>query len=55
MGSGFGEDYGVLLSIVLDEIRGESYLLVLDGKTMKEHGRVYMNMSVPMGCHGMFE
>ena len=55
VGSGFGEEYGVLLSVVLDEIRGESYLLVLDGKTMKEHGIVYMNMSVPMGCHGMFE
>jgi len=55
VGNSKSEDDGVLLSVVLDENRGESYLLVLSSLTMDEMARVYLNMSVPMSCHGFFD
>ncbi|KAF5860480.1 hypothetical protein ETB97_001490 [Aspergillus alliaceus] len=47
------EDGGVLLSVVLDGIRGHSYLLVLDAKTMMEVGRATVNGVVGFGFHGV--
>lgn len=46
------EDCGVLLSVVLDGVKGKSYLLVLDAKTMKEVGRASVDGVVGFGFHG---
>lgn len=46
------EDGGVVLSVVLDGIRGKSYLLVLDAKTMKEVARANVDGPVGFGFHG---
>jgi torulene dioxygenase len=46
------EDGGVVLSVVLDGIKGKSYLLVLDAKTMKEVGRAKVDGPVGFGFHG---
>jgi torulene dioxygenase len=46
------EDKGVLLSIVLDGIKGKSYLLVLDATTMRELGRAHVDGVVGFGFHG---
>lgn len=48
------EDGGVLLSIVLDGIKGKSYLLVLDARTLEEVGRAEVNGVVGFGFHGKF-
>lgn len=47
-----GEDAGYLLSVMLDGVKGTSYLLCLDAKTMKETGRAECDMAVGMGFHG---
>ncbi|KAI8584466.1 hypothetical protein K450DRAFT_295994 [Umbelopsis ramanniana AG] len=52
---GTEEDDGVLLSVVLDEAKGASFLLVLDAKTMKEIARAETNSVVPFGFHGAFK
>ncbi|KAF1811712.1 hypothetical protein P152DRAFT_482743 [Eremomyces bilateralis CBS 781.70] len=51
---GTAEDDGVLLSVVLDGIKGYSYLLVLDAKTMTEVGRAELGEGrcVGFGFHG---
>jgi torulene dioxygenase len=36
---GTSEDDGVLLSVVLDGMRGKSYLLCLDARNLSELGR----------------
>ncbi|EEH50500.1 uncharacterized protein PADG_06579 [Paracoccidioides brasiliensis Pb18] len=46
------EDDGVLLSVVLDGLKGTSYLLVLDAKTMTEVGRAEVAGPVGFGFHG---
>lgn len=48
------EDDGVLLSVVLDGLKGKSYLLVLDAKTMLEVARAEMEVPMPLGFHGTF-
>jgi torulene dioxygenase len=52
---GTEEDDGVLLSVVLDEAKGASFLLVLDAKNMKEVARAEMSSVVPFGFHGAFK
>jgi carotenoid cleavage dioxygenase-like enzyme len=52
---GTEEDDGVLLSVVLDEAKGLSFLLVLDAKTMKEIARAETNSVVPFNFHGAFK
>jgi torulene dioxygenase len=47
------EDDGVLLSVVLDGGRGESYLLCLDARTLKEVGRAKVGCVVGFGFHGV--
>jgi torulene dioxygenase len=48
------EDNGVLLTVVLDGVRGGSYLLCLDAKTMTEVGRAEVGGVVGFGFHGTF-
>lgn len=50
--NGIEEDDGVLLSVVLDGFKRESYLLCLDAKTMQELGRAECNWAVHFGYHG---
>lgn len=44
----------VLLSVVLDTRRQQSFLLVLDAQTMTERARAYVPAVVPFGFHGGF-
>lgn len=48
------EDDGVLLSVVLDEVKGRSSMVVVDAKEMKEVGRAEMEGVFPVGFHGVF-
>jgi torulene dioxygenase len=47
------EDDGALLSVVLDGVRGTSYLLCLDARTMKELGRAECDWAIGLGFHGV--
>ena len=49
---GTDEDDGAILSVVCDGVRGTSYLLCLDAKTMEELGRVDVGRAVGLGFHG---
>jgi len=49
-----GEDEGVLLSVVLDGRRGNSFLLVLDACTLEELARAEVPHHIPFGFHGQF-
>ncbi|KAJ2960257.1 hypothetical protein NQZ79_g4392 [Umbelopsis isabellina] len=51
---GHDEDDGVLLSVVLDERKAESFLVVLSAKTMQEIARAQIHSVVPFGFHGAF-
>ena len=44
----------VLLSVVLDTKRGQSFLLVLNAESMEELARAYVPAVVPFGFHGGF-
>jgi torulene dioxygenase len=46
------EDDGVLLSVVLDGTKGNSYLLCLDARDMSELGRAEVPGTVGFGFHG---
>ncbi len=48
------EDDGVILSVVLDEAQGTSFLLVLDAATFTEMARVTLPHPVLFGYHGQF-
>ena len=48
------EDEGVLLSIVLDGDKGNSFLLVLDAASMRELARAEVPHHIPFGFHGQF-
>ncbi len=48
------EDEGVILSVVLDAERGNSYLLVLDAQTFTEQGRAELPQPVLFGYHGAY-
>jgi beta,beta-carotene 9',10'-dioxygenase len=49
-----GEDEGVLLSIVLDGHKGNSFLLVLDARSLDELARAEVPHHIPFGFHGQF-
>lgn len=51
---GQDEDDGVLLSVVLDEAKGASYLLVLDAHDLSELARAEAPHHIPFGFHGQF-
>jgi beta,beta-carotene 9',10'-dioxygenase len=48
------EDEGVLLSVVLDSKKGNSYLLVLDAGNFKEIAAAALPEHIPFGFHGQF-
>ena len=48
------EDEGVLLSIVLDARKGNSFLLVLDAASLDELARAEVPHHIPFGFHGQF-
>jgi beta,beta-carotene 9',10'-dioxygenase len=48
------EDEGVLLSIVFDSARGNSFLLVLDAASLEELARAEVPHHIPFGFHGQF-
>lgn len=50
----FDHDDGVVLSVVYDGKRKESFLLVLDAKSMKEIGRCYLKTKIPFSFHGKY-
>jgi carotenoid cleavage dioxygenase-like enzyme len=49
-----GEGEGVLLSVVLDAMRGASFLLVLDAQSLQEIARAECPHQIPFGLHGKF-
>lgn len=49
---GVSEDDGVLLSVVLDGMAGNSYLLCLDARDLTELGRANVKGAVGFGFHG---
>lgn len=51
---GQSEDDGYLLMPVLDGERGQSYLAIIDAKTMKTANRAYLPTFVPYSLHGRF-
>jgi beta,beta-carotene 9',10'-dioxygenase len=51
---GDGEDDGVLLSVVLDGRRGNSFLLLLDARSLDELARAEVPHHIPFGFHGQF-
>lgn len=51
---GTEENDGVLLSVVLNGIKGSSFLLVVDAKSMDEIGRAEVPHHIPFGFHGMY-
>lgn len=48
------EDDGVVLSLVLDFARQQSFLLILDAKEMEELARAEAPHAIPIGLHGSF-
>jgi beta,beta-carotene 9',10'-dioxygenase len=48
------EDDGVLLSVVLDDRTGTSFLLVLDAADLSELARAQAPHHIPFGFHGQF-
>jgi carotenoid cleavage dioxygenase-like enzyme len=48
------EDDGVLLVVVLDSQKGNSFMLALDAHTMTELGRATVPQHIPFGFHGSF-
>jgi carotenoid cleavage dioxygenase-like enzyme len=51
---GEDEDDGVLLSVVLDGRKGNSFLLVLDAASLDELARAEVPHHIPFGFHGQF-
>jgi carotenoid cleavage dioxygenase-like enzyme len=51
---GRNEDDGVLLSVVLDGRKGNSFLLVLDAASLDELARAEVPHHIPFGFHGQF-
>jgi beta,beta-carotene 9',10'-dioxygenase len=48
------EDDGVVLSVVLDSNKGNSFLLVLDAKSFEEVARAEVPHHIPFGFHGQY-
>jgi beta,beta-carotene 9',10'-dioxygenase len=51
---GRGENDGVVLSVVLNTRKGNSFLLVLDAHTFEELGRAEVPHHIPLGLHGQY-
>lgn len=52
--SASAEDKGVVLSVVLDASKGNSFLLVLDAGSFNELARAEVPHHIPFGFHGQF-
>jgi carotenoid cleavage dioxygenase-like enzyme len=48
------EDDGVLLSVVLDAEQGNSFLLVLDARSLEELARATVPQPILFGYHGEY-
>ncbi len=48
------EDEGVVMSVIHDEKNRRSFLLILDGKDLKEIARAYCPHPIPEGLHGAY-
>ena len=48
------EDEGVVLSVVLDADRGNSFLLILDAQSFGEVARAEVPQHIPFGFHGEY-
>jgi beta,beta-carotene 9',10'-dioxygenase len=48
------DDDGVVLSVVLDSNKGNSFLLVLDAKSFEEVARAEVPHHIPFGFHGQY-
>jgi carotenoid cleavage dioxygenase-like enzyme len=46
------EDDGVVLSVVMDSAKNQSFLLVLDAATLSERARAWTPYVIPFGFHG---
>ncbi|PAB60829.1 carotenoid oxygenase family protein [Anaeromicrobium sediminis] len=49
-----GEDEGVILSLVIDTINCNSYLLILDATSFSEIARAYLPFAIPFGSHSQY-
>ena len=47
------EDGGVLITIVFDGHKEQSYLLILDAKTFETVNKAYLPHNIPWSAHGM--
>ncbi|WP_041275086.1 carotenoid oxygenase family protein [Desulfotomaculum nigrificans] len=48
------EDDGVILSLVLDTKKGNSFLLILDACSFTELARAEIPHPIPFGSHGQY-
>lgn len=48
------EDDGVILTVVLDTEKADSFLLILNAKDLSELARAYVGQIIPFGFHGTF-
>ena len=46
------EDDGILMTVVFDGVREQSYVLLLDGRTFTELNRAYLPYIIPFSFHG---
>lgn len=51
---GVAEDDGVLLSVVLNRDRNQSFLLILDAQSMQEIARAEVPHTIPFNLHGQY-
>ena len=51
---GIAEDDGIILSVVLDSKKGNSFLLILDAKSFEEIARAEALHHIPFGFHGEY-
>jgi phytoene dehydrogenase-like protein len=49
------QDEGVLLSVMLDEKKGQSFLCIINAMTMEEIARAYVPHAILFGYHGIFD
>jgi beta,beta-carotene 9',10'-dioxygenase len=47
------EDDGVLMSIVFNGEREQSYLLLLDARSLEQIARAYLPHNIPWSAHGL--
>jgi len=48
------ENQGVILSVIRDAVKTQSFLLILNAHSFEELGRAYFPHYVPLEFHGLF-